>query len=68
LLEQPGWLGGQFNLNLVGELGRTVLLEASTNLVNWTALATNLLGESPCCFSDAGSTNFPARFYRARWQ
>ena len=68
LLEQPRWLGGQFNLNLVGELGCTVVIEGSTNLVNWTALATNLLGESPCCFSDPGSTNFPARFYRARWQ
>jgi hypothetical protein len=68
LMEQPRCLGGQFNLNLVGEPGRTVVIEASTNLVNWTALATNLLGESPCCFSDPGSTNFPARFYRARWQ
>jgi hypothetical protein len=68
LIEQPRCLGGQFNLNLVGELGRAAVIEGSTNLVNWTALATNLLGDSPCCFSDPASTNFPARFYRARWQ
>ena len=45
-----------------------MLLEASTNLVNWTALATILLGESPGCFGDSGAMNFPARFYRARLQ
>ena len=68
MMEQPRWSAGQINLNLVGELGRTVVIEASTNLVNWTALATNLLGASPCCFIDPGSTNSPARFYRARLQ
>ena len=64
LMEQPRWLGGQFNLNLVGELGRTVVIEASTNLANWTPLATNLLGSDPIPFTDPESSQFGQRFYR----
>jgi hypothetical protein len=43
-----------------------VVVEGSTNLLNWIPLATNLLGAGPIYFSDSDSTNFPARFYRAR--
>ena len=68
MMEQPRWAGGQFNLNLVGELGRTVVIEASTNLAGWGPLATNPLGDSPCRFIDPGSTNLPACFYRVRLQ
>ena len=64
LMEQPRCLGGQFNLNLVGEPGRTVVIEASTNLVNWMALATNLLGSDPIPFTDPESSQFGQRFYR----
>ena len=66
LMEQPRRLGGQFNLNLAGELGRTVVIEASTNLIHWLPLATNTLGATPLYFSDPGATSIPARFYRAR--
>jgi uncharacterized delta-60 repeat protein len=57
-----------FGFNLSGIVGQTVVVEASTNLLTWTPLATNELGVVPLSFTDLGSTNFPSRFYRARPQ
>jgi len=64
LMEQQRWSGGQFHLNLVGELGRTVVVEASTNLSDWTPIATNFLGSDPIPFTDPQSAQYPKRFYR----
>jgi len=64
LMEQERWAGGQFHLNLVGELGRTVVVEASSNLSDWTPIATNVLGSDPIPFADPDSEIFPHRFYR----
>ena len=67
LMEQPGRRSGQFHLNLVGELGRTVVVEASTNLADWTPITTNVLGNDPIRFTDPQSGVFNHRFYRLRW-
>ena len=64
LMEQPTWSADQFKLSLVGELGRVVVVQASTNLVNWTPIATNTLGSAPLLFSDPDSALYPQRFYR----
>jgi hypothetical protein len=48
-----------------GVAGQNVVIEASTNLVNWVPLATNRLGTDPLYFSDPASTNLSQRFYRA---
>jgi hypothetical protein len=48
----------------VGELGRTVIVEASSNLADWTPLATNILGTDPITFTDPESGLFNQRFYR----
>lgn len=61
-----GSQAGRFGFDLHGVAGQTIVVEASTNLVNWTPLATNTLGSEPFCFSDPGSTNLASRFYRAR--
>jgi hypothetical protein len=61
-----GFQRGKFGFNLNGVAGQTVVIEASTNLASWSALATKLLGAGPLYFSDPGATNFLARFYRAR--
>ena len=55
-----------FGFNLSGVAGQTVVVEASSNLVNWAALATNTLGTDLFYFSDVAGTNFALRFYRAR--
>ena len=48
--------------------GQVVVLETSTDLVNWTDLATNTVGASPLYFRDPAPPNSPCRFYRARAQ
>lgn len=58
---------GQFKFTLQSQPGSRFVIQASTNLVNWTNLATvtNVLGTIP--FTDS-ATNFKWRFYRAREQ
>jgi subtilisin family serine protease len=56
----------QFGFDITGGSNQVVVVEASTNLVSWTALATNTLGATPLRFIDSGWTNFPQRFYRAK--
>jgi hypothetical protein len=64
LMERPNWSADQFKLSLVGEPGRVVVVQASTNLVDWTPIATNTLGSAPLPFSDPDSALFHQRFYR----
>jgi uncharacterized delta-60 repeat protein len=61
-----GFRSNWFGFTLAGLAGQSLVVEASTDLLNWTALATNLLGSGPLYFSDLDATNFPMRFYRAR--
>jgi hypothetical protein len=39
-----------------------VIIQASTNMVNWVTVCTNT---APCTFTDAACMKFPQRFYRA---
>jgi hypothetical protein len=55
-----------FVFKLIGLSGQTAVVEASTNLVNWQPLYTNVFGPSPVPLVDRDSTNYPSRFYRAR--
>jgi hypothetical protein len=57
------WTNGQFSFTLQSQAGSAVEIQASTNLVDWTSLATltNQTGTLP--FTDTDST-FPRRFYR----
>ncbi len=50
--------------------GRTVVVEACTNLANpvWFPVATNTLAGDSIYFSDPESSNYPGRFYRLRPQ
>ena len=52
-------------LTLTGQTNLLYVLEASTNLVQWTKLAvrTNLTGSVE--FTDRAATNYPQRFYHA---
>jgi uncharacterized delta-60 repeat protein len=57
---------GVFKLQVQGEPKRTILIEASENLVRWSALATNQLETAPLIFADLQSTNSSKRFYRVQ--
>jgi uncharacterized delta-60 repeat protein len=63
-----GLPAGSFGVEFSGIAGQTVVVEASTNLLNWTALSTNALGTVPLYFGDLNATNYSQRFYRLRQQ
>ncbi|HSY17616.1 MAG TPA: immunoglobulin domain-containing protein [Candidatus Acidoferrales bacterium] len=63
-----GFLTNQFGFNLSGAFGQTVVVDGSTNLIDWYPLFTNTVGNAPFYFSDPTSTNFYSQFYRARLQ
>jgi sugar lactone lactonase YvrE len=65
-LGKPGVVLNQFGFDIAGVANQVVIVEASTDLVSWTALATNMLGAAPLHFIDPAWTNFQRRFYRAK--
>jgi hypothetical protein len=56
---------GTFQLQLTGASGQNVLIQASTNLLNWDAVSTNTLTSNPLDVIDTNAHNFSWRFYRA---
>ena len=54
-----------FNLNWASSEA-SVVVEASTDLINWQPVQTNTLTTGSAYFSDPQWTNYPGRFYRLR--
>ena len=54
----------QFVLPVSGLAGKSYVLQASTNLVDWIRIGTNVAGSNLFNLTDVGATNFPYRFYR----
>ncbi|MEY4384892.1 MAG: hypothetical protein RLY20_175 [Verrucomicrobiota bacterium] len=50
-----------------GSDGYKFALESTTNLTSWQPISTNLISSGIANYTDAGATNKPARYYRARW-
>jgi hypothetical protein len=63
-----GFRTNRFGFTIAGLLGQTVVVEGSTNLSNWIALATNSIVNGGFYFDDPATLNFSRRFYRARLQ
>jgi len=61
-----GISNGLFGFTVSGPASQTNVVEASTNLLDWKPLKTNVMGGSPVYFSDPDWTNYPGRFYRLR--
>jgi hypothetical protein len=59
-----GFNNGHFGFDVVGPAGQTVVIQASTDLVNWTPLETNVLSQGLLYFSDPDASNFAHRFYQ----
>jgi uncharacterized delta-60 repeat protein len=57
--------GGQFRLTLIGEPGRSYTIQASTDLMTWTALTNFVSATGTNDFIDPGASNLARRFYRA---
>jgi hypothetical protein len=60
----PGVSNAGAGFELSGPAGYTYYVEASTDLVNWVNIATLVNTNGSVTFSDAGATNYAARFYR----
>ena len=58
--------GGSFQFTLNGIAGQPYAIEASSNLLNWSALITNIAPANVFSVTDATSTNALRRFYRTR--
>ena len=58
---------GQTLLRINGQNGSRFAIDASTNLINWTALKTNLATDGSFDYVDTSAPAFTRRLYRARW-
>jgi sugar lactone lactonase YvrE len=61
-----GFVTNQFGFNVSAAAGQTIVVDGSTDLVNWTPVFTNTAGVNPFYFCDPCWSNSPWRFYRAR--
>jgi hypothetical protein len=62
-----GFKAGQFGFTVTGPVSPLVLVEASTNLLNWLPISTNTFSGA-LSFTDPQSGGLSKRFYRARSQ
>ena len=56
---------GLFSLTLLGQNGRSYVIEASSDLTLWTPISTNSVANGLLLFTDQDAASFPRRFYRA---
>jgi uncharacterized repeat protein (TIGR01451 family) len=59
-----GRSAGQVQLQVNGQTGASYILEASTDLKNWSPIVTNA---APFTFTDLSASSFPRRYFRALW-
>ena len=55
-----------FGFTINGAVGMVVVVQASTDLVNWQPILTNTMTGTTFNFSDPQWTNYPGRYYRLR--
>ncbi len=59
-----GFSNQVFQLHFAGAAGSNYVLEATTNLITWVPLATNVPVSNVFTLVDTNASNFPIRFYR----
>ena len=65
-LDSPLWLtGGNFAFRVAGNASQGVVVQGSTDLSNWTNLATNSLVAGQFWFTNSSVSASPRTFYRA---
>ncbi len=57
-------VGGQFSLNVAGVANGQYIIQASSDMVSWTSVATNTV---PFTFMDPNAGQYKQRFYRANY-
>ena len=66
LTSQCGLTNGGFRLNLLKPATSNCVIEASTDIMNWTPIYTNTSGSTNISYIDPAATNMVYRYYRAR--
>jgi hypothetical protein len=61
-----GLTGGQFGLNVSGQVGPDYAVQGSTNLVNWNTLLITNPTAMPFSYSATNTTTQPMQFYRIK--
>src|SRR5262249_47233198 len=61
-------VSNQAGFSITGQSNQVVVVETSTDLTNWSPVATNTLSGHPFPFSDPTLATLPRRFYRAQAQ
>jgi len=59
-----GFTNGLFGFSVSGSARQTLVIQESTNSLDWVPLQTNILASDLLYFVDSRSTNFSSRFYR----
>jgi uncharacterized repeat protein (TIGR01451 family) len=57
---------GAFTLSLLGQPGQSYIIQASTDLTNWTPVATNTPVTGSFQYTDTNRSSFAHRYFRAR--
>ncbi len=61
-----GLQANQFGFNMIGSSNLVAVVEATTNLTDWTPVSTNTLSGNISFYTDPQWTNYSTRFYRIR--
>ncbi len=64
-LGSPVRTNGQFQFTVEGAPGWRIIVQNSTDLLNWVAFYTNTLTSNSWLCTDTNAPDFPSRFYRA---
>jgi hypothetical protein len=54
-----------FRLQLSGPTGSNVVVQASSDLIHWTAISTNTVSGGNVSYTDTAAKSLPGRYYRA---
>ena len=63
--EMPSVLNGQFRARIKGVAGQQYDVQVSSNLLNWSTLATVTNSTGAVQVADSVSSGWPRKFYRA---
>ncbi len=61
-----GFSSNRFGFNSIDQASRPIVIDGSSNLIEWTPLWTNTNSSGAVYFRDEESSNAPSRFYRLR--
>jgi hypothetical protein len=60
----PNFTNQTFQFQITGATGNTYVLQATSDLVHWVPVSTNVAASSSFTLSDTNAANFRVRFYR----